>query len=67
MGAIAVRARRPGEAARTAWNLVARQPQRRRILRSGLLHWRTRRTLARAARELWAADPELRRFLASYE
>jgi glycosyltransferase involved in cell wall biosynthesis len=67
MEAIAVGARRPGEAARTAWNLVARQPQRRRILRSGLRHWRSRRRLAREAHELWAADPELRRFLASYE
>jgi hypothetical protein len=67
IGAAAVRARRPGEAARTAWNLVVRQPQRRRILRSGFHHWRTWRSLAREARVLWAADAELRRFLALYE
>jgi len=67
MVTIALRGQRPTDAARTAWDLVMRQPERLRILRSALERWRTRRMRAREGKELWRADPELRRFLSAYE
>jgi Glycosyl transferase family 2 len=63
----AMRARRPREAARVASDLLLRQPHRRRILRSASWWSRARRASARDAGEVWRADPDLRRFLDSYE
>jgi glycosyltransferase involved in cell wall biosynthesis len=63
----AIGERRGGDAARTSWNLLLRQRNRGRILRAAFDHWRNRRMRVREADELWAADPRLRHFLASYE
>ena len=67
MVTIALRAHRPSDAARVALGLFRGQPERRRILKSALQRWRTRRMRACEANELWRTDPELRRFLSAYE
>jgi glycosyltransferase involved in cell wall biosynthesis len=62
----ALKARRPVEAARAAWRLLARRPRRMGILRRLARHFRARRAWGREGSELWASRRELRDWLASY-
>jgi glycosyltransferase involved in cell wall biosynthesis len=63
----ALRAHHPYAAARLAWDLLVRQPERRRTVKSAFHWWRIRRIRAREGKELWRADRELRQLLATYE
>jgi glycosyltransferase involved in cell wall biosynthesis len=62
----ALKARRPGVAARAAWRLMARRPRRLRIAGRLLRHFRARRAWNREGADLWATRRELRDWLASY-
>jgi len=62
----ALKLRRPGVAAGTTWNHLARESERGRILRAAIRWARARRRAAGEAQALWNADAELRDLLSSY-
>jgi glycosyltransferase involved in cell wall biosynthesis len=62
----ALKARRPGVAARAGWRLLGRRPRRLRIVGRLMRHFRARRSWNGEGAELWASRRELRDWLASY-
>lgn len=67
MATLAFRAHRRSDAMGVVWELLVRQRHRRRIVKSALYRWRTRRVSARQGNELWLSDSQLRGFLSTYE
>jgi hypothetical protein len=62
----AINAGRPFRAAQSVFQLCLREPERLRVLRRAVRHYRGRRRWWRVGRDVWSAQPELREWLSAY-